>query len=176
MKNNQNRHIVKLGCDLSVFLIKFIWAGPQQFLQDCMRAQRRFRSACASAKSDQSLRMALYGQPSIQSMFRLSAKTLISLCNCTGWSDSSLAHMQSFRKKTIAPVLKRSCHIQTITTDKGISIIVFLSLDENICYGYYLGEVLLMSTYNICFCWEIRKLSETLLISTHNIYFRWEIQ
>ena len=35
--------------------------------------------------------------------------------------------------------------------------IFFLFLDKNICYGYSL-EVLLMSTHNICFRREIRKL------------------
>ena len=37
----------------------FICAGEQHFLKDCMCAQRRFRSAFASAKSDQSLRCPL---------------------------------------------------------------------------------------------------------------------
>ena len=44
-----------------------------------------------------------------------------------------------------------------IATDKkGIHIIFFLFLDENICCGY-LAEALLMSTHNIRFRREIRK-------------------
>ena len=46
-----------------------------------------------------------------------------------------------------------------IATDKrGSHIIFFLFLHENICYGYSL-EVLLMSTHNMCFRGEIRKIS-----------------
>ena len=42
------------------------------------------RSACASAQSDQSLRRAHCRYPRIQIVFRLNAKTLISLCRCAG--------------------------------------------------------------------------------------------
>ena len=47
----------------------------------------------------------------------------------------------------------------------GIHILFFLFLHENICCGYsshvgmHLGEALLMSTCDICFCGEIRKIS-----------------
>ena len=40
----------------------------------------------------------------------------------------------------------------------GIQLIFFLFLHENICCGYSL-EAPLMSTHNICFCGEIRKVS-----------------
>ena len=40
-----------------------IWAEDQYFLQDCICAQRRHRSAFTTAQSYQSLRMALYGYP-----------------------------------------------------------------------------------------------------------------
>ena len=43
----------------------------------------------------------------------------------------------------------------------GYQVISFLFLDENICCGYTLeglAEALLMSTHNICFCQEIRKI------------------
>ena len=57
-----------------------IWAMPQHFLPYCMCAQSRLRSACASAQSDPSLRMALRGWPRIQSIFRRTTKTDQLIC------------------------------------------------------------------------------------------------
>ena len=54
-----------------------------------MCAQPRLRSAWASAQSDQSLRYALNGYLRIQAFFMRTAKTLIRLNRCTGWSESS---------------------------------------------------------------------------------------
>ena len=58
-------------------------------------------------------------------------------------------------------LVKGECNF--IATDKrGIHIIFFLFLHENICCGTHqkrLGEALLMNTHNICFCGEIRKIS-----------------
>ena len=53
-------------------------------------AQRRRRSAWASAVSDQSLRCALNGQLRTQGFLMRTAKTLITLGGCPGWSESSL--------------------------------------------------------------------------------------
>ena len=53
-------------------------------------AQRRLRSDWASAQSDQSLRCALIGWLRAQSFFMRTAKTLIRLGACPGWSESSL--------------------------------------------------------------------------------------
>ena len=53
-------------------------------------AQRRLRSPWASAQSDQSLRCALSGQLRTQGSFMRTAKTLIRLGGCPGWSESSL--------------------------------------------------------------------------------------
>ena len=53
-------------------------------------AQRRLRSAWASAQSDQSLRCALNGYVRTQSFFLRTAKILIKLGRCPGWSESSL--------------------------------------------------------------------------------------
>ena len=53
-------------------------------------AQRRLRSARASAQSDQSLRCALNGQLRTETFFMRIAKTLIRLGGCPGWSESSL--------------------------------------------------------------------------------------
>ena len=53
-------------------------------------AQRRLRSAWASAQSDQSLRCAFNGQLRTQAVFMRTAKTLIRLGRCPGWSESSM--------------------------------------------------------------------------------------
>ena len=53
-------------------------------------AQRRLRSAWASAQSDQSLRCMLNGKLRTQAFFMRTAKTLIRLGGCPGWSESSL--------------------------------------------------------------------------------------
>ena len=53
-------------------------------------AKRRLRSAWASAQSDQSLRCALNGSLRTQGFFMRTAKTLIRLDGCPGWSESSL--------------------------------------------------------------------------------------
>ena len=53
-------------------------------------AQRRLRSAWASAQSDQSLRCALSGLLRTPCFFMRTAKPLIRLVGCPGWSESSL--------------------------------------------------------------------------------------
>ena len=53
-------------------------------------AQRRLRSAWASAQSDQSLRCALNVQLRTQAFFMRTAKTLNRLGGCPGWSESLL--------------------------------------------------------------------------------------
>ena len=53
-------------------------------------AQQRLRSAWASAQSYQSLRCALNGWLKTQAFFMRTAKTLIRLGGCPGWSESSL--------------------------------------------------------------------------------------
>ena len=52
--------------------------------------QRRLRSAWASAQSDQSLRCALCWRLRVQAIFMRTAKTLIRLGGCPGWSESLL--------------------------------------------------------------------------------------
>ena len=54
------------------------------FLHECMRAQRRLRSNCASAQSDQNLCRTLCGWPRIQNFFMRTAKTPIRMCGCAG--------------------------------------------------------------------------------------------
>ena len=53
-------------------------------------AQRRHRSAWASTQSDQSIRCALNGYLRTHAFFMRTAKTLIRLGGCPGWSESSL--------------------------------------------------------------------------------------
>ena len=53
-------------------------------------AQRRLRSSWAPAQSDQGLRCALNGELRTQAFFMRTAKTLIRLGGCPGWSESSL--------------------------------------------------------------------------------------
>ena len=52
--------------------------------------KRRFRSAWASAQSNQSLRCALNGKLRTQAFFMWTAKTLTRLGGCPGWYESSL--------------------------------------------------------------------------------------
>ena len=62
-----------------------------------MCAQRRFRSACAFAQSDQNLHWAHFGLTRMWSFFLLKTKALISLRDCAGWFESSLgAHVRRY--------------------------------------------------------------------------------
>ena len=72
------------------------WATSWQNQQNDMCAQQRLRSAWASAQSDQSLPCALSGELRTQGFFMWTAKTLIRLGGCPGWSESLLG-AQSFR-------------------------------------------------------------------------------
>ena len=67
-----------------------IWAASWQKQQNDMCAQRRLRSAWASAQSDQSLCCALNGWLRTHAVFMRTAKTLNRLGECPGWSQSSL--------------------------------------------------------------------------------------
>ena len=66
------------------------WAASWQNQQNGMCAQRRLRSAWASAQSDQSLRCAFSWLLRTQSFLVRTAKTQIRLGGCPGWSESSL--------------------------------------------------------------------------------------
>ena len=59
----------------------------------------RLRSAWASAQSDQSLFCALNGKLRAQCFFRRTAKTLIRLGGCAGWSESSLGAQSRIHRK-----------------------------------------------------------------------------
>ena len=72
-------------------------------------AQRTLRSAWASAQSDQSLRCVLSGYLRTQAFYMQTAKTLIRLGGCPGWSESSLGS-QSFRWL---------CHVAAEITNNG---------------------------------------------------------
>ena len=72
-----------------------IWAASWQNQQNGMCAQRRLRSAWASAQSDHSLRCPYEESLGPKLPIQRTAKTLIRLGGCPGWSESSLG-AQSF--------------------------------------------------------------------------------
>ena len=76
------------------------WVCAQRRLRSAW-ADRRFRSAWASAQCDQSLRCALNGYLRTQVFLLRTAKTLIILGGCPGWSESSLG----------ARSLRLFCHV-----------------------------------------------------------------
>ena len=67
-----------------------IWARAWQNQQNTVCAQRRLRSAWASAQSDQSLRCPHEGSLGPYVPIEHTAKRLIRLGGCPGWSESSL--------------------------------------------------------------------------------------
>ena len=72
-----------------------LWRNPEisrlmTKLTKWLCVQRWLRSAWASAQSDQSLRCALNWKLRTQAFFMRTAKTLIRLGGCPGWSESSL--------------------------------------------------------------------------------------
>ena len=73
----------------------FIWAASWQNQQNGLCTQRRLRSACSSAQSDQSLRCPHEESLGPKLPIERTAKTLIRLGGCPGWSESSLG-AQSF--------------------------------------------------------------------------------
>ena len=78
-------HIFEIRHEMSRLMSK-----PTKWLY----AQRRLRSALASAWSDQCLRCALNGKIGTKAFFMRTAKTLIRLGGCQGWPESSLgAHV-----------------------------------------------------------------------------------
>ena len=77
-------------------------------------AQRRLRSAWASAQSDQSLRCALSGYLRAQAFFMRTAKTLIRLGGCPGWSESSLG----------AHSLCWFCHVAAQNSEMAVNSVI----------------------------------------------------
>ena len=67
-----------------------IWAGDKQKLQVSMCSNRRLRSACASAQSDQSLWCVLYGQLQVKCFFRVKTNTTARLWESAAWFESWL--------------------------------------------------------------------------------------
>ena len=76
--------------------VRLFWHFPCKMSRDMTKptkwlcAQRRLRSVWVSAQSDQPLLCALNGQLRTQAFFMRTAKTLIRLGGCPGWSESSL--------------------------------------------------------------------------------------
>ena len=91
-----------------------------------MCAQQRLRSAWASAQSDQSLRCALSGWLRTQAFFMRTAKTLIRLGECPGWSESSLgAHPHCWFCHVAAQILYASLRVFWQVTAIGGHIMLF---------------------------------------------------
>ena len=74
--------------------IPTIWASSWQNQQNELCAQRRLRSAWASAQSDQSLLCPHEESLGPKLPKKCTAKTLIRLGSCPGWSESSLGTRQ----------------------------------------------------------------------------------
>ena len=66
----------------------FITLGLE-YLSPNICTRRRFRSACTITQSDQNLHCAKLWWPTVHSFFVQTRKTLIRLCGCAGWSESS---------------------------------------------------------------------------------------
>ena len=73
-------------CELYAYSIRGKWAVSWQNQQNGMCAQRRLRSAWVSAQSDQSLRCPLEESLGPELPIKRTAKTLIRLGGCPGWS------------------------------------------------------------------------------------------
>ena len=76
-------------------------------------AQRRFRSACAFAQSDQNLHWAHFRYPRMKSFIMSTTETLIILRGCAGWFESSLGtrqkvHFLTFRLKWLLALMQSS--------------------------------------------------------------------
>ena len=104
------------------------WTGTQHFLQDCM---------CTHEDTDQHVHshslIRVFAEHSVggqgsKSVFKLTAKTLISLRGCTGWSESSLgAHAilyemlcpTQMNQRTTKPI---KCHVRPAKTQASLDI------------------------------------------------------
>ena len=64
-----------------------VWGGAHHFLQECMCAQRRLRSACTSSQVDQNLRCSSEDDLDRLLSTNCLAKTLIKLCACADWFE-----------------------------------------------------------------------------------------
>ena len=89
------RNLTAVICYTSVYeknnnLAKINWAGAQHFLRDCVCAQQRLRSACASAQADQRLRCQPEYALGDWLLTERPAKYLNRLHGSAGWSESSL--------------------------------------------------------------------------------------
>ena len=74
----------------AIYLFIHIWAGAQQFIQDCMCAQRRLRSACTFAPANQNIHCP--SECALDPLLPINCpgNTLIRLRECAGCSGSLL--------------------------------------------------------------------------------------
>ena len=126
-------------------------------------AQRRPRSALASAKSDQSLRCALNGYIKTQVFFKRTAKTLIRLGGCLGWSESWLG----------ARSFCWFCHVAAHIY-KG-SIKRFQQKSHSLLFNPYLIRLIHLSKLFISSNWHLQRterarLKKCLYFSFYNMF------
>ena len=105
-------------------------------------AQRRLRSAWASAQSDQSSLCAQWVALRTQSFFMRTAKTLIRLGGCPGWSESSLgAHaillVLSCRGSCFCVLLRFSLKSTYMTTNVWALYKQAINLNESCVWEIY---------------------------------------
>ena len=89
-KKNHSAAIIALATTVYVLLFNIIWATSWQNQQNGMRTHRRLRSVWVSAQSDQSLHCPHEESLGPHLPIKCTAKTLIRLGRCPGWSESSL--------------------------------------------------------------------------------------
>ena len=129
-------------CSPSIYLLwlLYIWASTPENVPSDMCAQRRFRSACAFAQSDQNLPSAHFGLPRMQSFFMRTTMTLISPHRCAGWFECVLRTCQKVRFLTLWHMIYNVNGPYPHTQNMETQIINCHSQDER---GIYL-----MSTFN----------------------------
>ena len=75
----------------------YMWAETSENVPSDMRAQRKCRSACVSAQSDQKIHWQILNSQGWESFFMQTTKILARLRGCAGWSESSLcAQVRSY--------------------------------------------------------------------------------
>ena len=136
--------------------------------------QRRFRSACGFAQSDQKFQWVHFGSPRMQTFFMLTTKTLVRLRGYTGWFESPFGSQD--RKYIFARCgyfhhITKTClfkYIENITTKNENFQIkssdIFHIFAQNIDCGYSLEPLHRGGSneyHNLCFWAELRKIMYT---------------
>ena len=91
MNSRKGPQVLLVALPLYFDVILLIWVATRQNQQSGMCAQRRLRSALASAQSDQNIRCPHKETLGPKLPTERTAKTLIRLGGCPGWSESLLS-------------------------------------------------------------------------------------